>query len=359
MTGTSAFVYSDEYLKYQFGSDHPFTPTRCKQVLDCLERMDIFDHKAKLVRPNPATEDQLLLVHTREYLDYVKKMTERNTGFLDLGDTPATRGLFEGACSVVGGSILGADLIANGSYTHAFNVGGGLHHAKANSASGFCVFNDIAVATRWLQGKHKTRRIAIIDIDGHHGDGTQEIFYREPLLKISSQRIGIFPGTGYADEIGEGDGRGYSINIPLPGGTGDEAYLYAYNEIVPPLLEWYRPELILAQFGIDGHISDPLVGLALTTRTYETVAESLHRLAHRLCGGRLLLFGGGGYNLNPTVRSWILLFVIVSETLSKTSSEYTQLLDKEQPSEDQRAKTRVKEVVKELKKTIFAMHGIR
>ena len=359
MTGTSAFIYSEEYLKYQFGPDHPFTPTRCRQVLDRLQKMNVFNCKAKLVRPNPATEDQLLLVHTREYIDYVKKMSHRNAGFLDQGDTPATQGLFEGACSVVGGSILGAELIANGSYSHAFNVGGGLHHAKANSASGFCVFNDIAIAARWLQLKYETKRIAIIDIDGHHGNGTQDIFYSEPILKISSQRIGIFPGTGYVDEIGEGEGSGYSVNIPLLGGTGDETYLHVYNEIVPPLLEWYRPQIILTQFGIDGHIGDPLVGLALTTRTYEKIAESLHHLAHKLCEGRLLLFGGGGYNLDPTVRSWTLMFLIISEAIPKTSPAYTQLLDKEQPNEDQRAKRYAKKVVEELRTTIFTMHGIR
>ena len=360
MTGTSAFIYSDEYLKYQFGPHHPFTPTRYRQVLDHLERIDVFDHKAKLVSPDLATEEELLLVHTREYINFVKEKCEGGTEFLDFGDTPATRGLFEGACSIVGGSILGADLLAKGSYCHAFNIGGGLHHAKTNAASGFCVFNDIAIATRWLQTKHSLKRIAIIDIDGHHGDGTQEILYREPVLKVSSHRIGIFPGTGYVDEIGEGEGRGYSVNIPLPGGTGDEAYLYAFNEVMLPLVEWFRPEIILAQFGIDGHRSDPLVGLALTTRTYTNVAESLHRLAHRLCEGKLLLFGGGGYNIDATVRSWSLAFGIVSETLPTTSLAYAQLLDKDDPTrEDQRAKDRVKEVVREVKKTVFTIHGIR
>ncbi len=360
MTGTSAFIYSEEYLKYQFGPHHPFTPTRYRQVLDHLKRMSVFDHKARLVRPNTATEEQLLLVHTQEYIDFVRKMCEQGTGLLDSGDTPATQGLFEGACAIVGGSILGTDLLAKGSYSHAFNIGGGLHHAKANAASGFCVFNDIAIATRWLQMRHNIKRIAVIDIDGHHGDGTQEILYREPVLKVSSHRIGIFPGTGYADEIGEGEGRGYSVNIPLPGGTGDEAYLYAFNEIVPPLLEWFRPEIILTQFGIDGHRNDPLVGLALTTRTYTNVAESLHRLAHNLSEGRLLLFGGGGYNIDATVRSWTLAFGVVSETLPTTSPAYATLLDNDdQANEDLRAGARVRETVREVKKTVFAIHGIR
>lgn len=360
MTDTSAFIYSQEYLKYQFGQHHPFTPTRCRQVLDRLERMNVFGHKARLVRPNAATEEQLLLVHTQEYLDFVRKMCEQGAGFLDSGDTPAAHGLFEGACAVVGGSILGADLLAEDLCRHAFNIGGGLHHAKANAASGFCVFNDMAIATRWLQMRHSIKRIAIIDIDGHHGDGTQEILYREPVLKVSSHRIGIFPGTGYTDEIGEGEGRGYSVNIPLPEGTGDEAYLYAFREIVPPLLEWYHPEIILTQFGIDGHRNDPLVGLALTTRTYANVAESLHSLAQKLCEGRLLLFGGGGYDIDATVRSWALVFGIVSETLSETSPAYATLLDKDNTVyKDVRAGARIRETVREVKNKVFAIHGIR
>lgn len=146
------------------------------------------------------------------------------------------------------------------------------------------------------------------------------------------------------------------MNIPLPGNTGDEAYLYAYEEIVPPLLRWYRPEIILCQCGIDGHLGDPLVGLALTSRTYEAVAKSLHDLAHDLCGGRLLLFGGGGYDVDATVRCWALIFAIVSETLSP--STYSVLLDKEAPQERQTVMSTVRGVVEEVKETIFKMHGL-
>ncbi len=360
MTGKSAFIYSKEYLKYQFGPRHPFTPARYGQVLDRLKRMNVFNHKAVLVNPNTATREQLLLVHTQDYLDFVRTTCAQGIGLLDHGDTPAVQGLFEGACTVVGGSTLGAELLAKGLYAHAFNIGGGLHHAKADSASGFCIFNDIAVAIRWLQKRHSIRKIAVIDIDGHHGDGTQEILYHEPVLKVSFHRIGIFPGTGYTDEIGEGEGRGYTVNIPLPGGTGDDAYLYAFGEILPPLLEWFHPEIILVQFGIDGHINDPLVGLALTTRTYTDVAESLHHLAHRLSEGRLLLLGGGGYDMDATVRSWTLAFGIISGTLQETSPAYAQLLDRDNLAyEDLQAGARVRRTVKEVKDTVFAIHGIR
>jgi len=355
MTGTSSFIHSDEYLKYQFGPSHPFKSIRCKLALEILKDLGAFDDKARVITPILASYDDLLLVHAKEYVEYVRRKSDAGYGLLDLGDTPATKGLFEGACAVVGGSILGAKRVIDGEDAHAFNMGGGLHHAKPDAASGFCVFNDIAIAVRWLQKNRNVQRIAIIDIDGHHGDGTQEIFYDEPILKISSQRIGIFPGTGYVDEIGEGAGEGYSVNIPLLGNTGDAAFLYAYEEIVPPLLKWYRPEIIFCQCGIDGHLGDPLVGLALTTRTYETVARSLHNLAHDLCGGRLLLFGGGGYDVNATARCWALIFSIVSEAV--LPSKYGQLLDKE-VHESQTASSRVRSVVEEIKRTIFKMHGL-
>jgi acetoin utilization protein AcuC len=355
MTGTSSFIYSDEYLKYQFGPTHPFKPIRCKFALDILKDLGAFNNRAKVITPNPASHEDLLLVHTREYIEYVRRKSEAGYGLLDLGDTPATKGLFEGACAVVGGSILGAKRIIDGEDAHAFNVGGGLHHAKPDAASGFCVFNDIAIAARWLQ-KRNVQRIAIIDIDGHHGDGTQEIFYHEPVLKISFQRIGIFPGTGYVDEVGEGAGEGYSVNIPLPGKTGDGAFLHAYEAVVPPLLKWYQPEIIFCQCGIDGHVGDPLVGLALTTKTYEAVAKSLHSLAHDLCNGRLLLFGGGGYDVKTTARCWALIFAIVSETIPPT--EYSELLHKEVLQENQTSASRVRSVVEEIKGTIFKMHGL-
>jgi len=359
MTGTSSFIYSDEYLKYQFGQGHPFKPIRCKLALDLLKDLGVFGDKAKTIVPSPCSYDDLLLVHTREYIEYVRKKSEAGYGLLDLGDTPATKGLFEGACAVVGGSILGAKRVMEGDDTHAFNVGGGLHHAKPDSASGFCVFNDVAIAARWIQKNHNIQRIAILDIDGHHGDGTQEIFYDEPVLTIDFHRIGIFPGTGYVDEVGEGAGRGYSVNIPLPGNTGDEAFLQAYEEVVPPLLKWYRPEVILCQCGMDGHLGDPLVGLALTTKTYEAVARSLHDLAHELCGGRLLLFGGGGYDVNATARCWALAFTVVSETYQAIPADkYSELLDREALGENQAAVAKVKDVVEEIRRTVFRIHGL-
>lgn len=360
MSGFTAFVYRDEYLNYQFGPGHPFKPIREKYTLDLLQELGIFDDKAEFYTPRLATEKDLSLVHSKEYIDFVKKMSEKGKGYLDYGDTPATKGIYEGTCSVVGGSLCAADLIIEGKASHAFNPGGGLHHAKENSAAGFCVFNDVAIATRYLQRKYSLERIAIVDVDGHHGDGTQEIFYHEPVLTISFHRYGrvfpFYPGTGDVTEIGEDNGRGYSVNIPLQAGTGDKAYLYAFNEIVPPLIKKYEPEILLNQFGVDTHYQDPLVGLSLTTKAYKEISSSLHELAQEVSEGKYLMFGGGGYKPKNVARCWAIMFVTVAEAQPKEPKKYEELFDPELKEEDEFEK--VKETVDHVKELIFPLHGL-
>ena len=356
MSGLTAFIYKDDYLNYQFGPGHPFKPIREKYTLDRIKELAILDGKAKCYEPNPASEEDLLLVHSREFIDYVKHMSKLGSGYLDYGDTPATKGIYEASCLVVGGSIYGADLIMEGEVSHAFNPGGGLHHARENSAAGFCVFNDVAITARHLQKKYGIKKIAIVDIDGHHGDGTQEIFYDEPILTISFHRVGIYPGTGYVDELGRGEGEGYSVNVPLPAGTHDEAYLYAFDEVVEPLIEAYEPEVLLNQFGVDGHYQDPLVGLGLTTKAYSEVSTRMHKLAHKISGGRYLIFGGGGYNPSNVARCWTIMFATVSEVLIK---KLEALFDREQPRKDERVFERVRKTVERVKETIFPLHGLK
>lgn len=355
MSGITAFIYRDDYMSYQFGPGHPFKPIREKYTLDKIKELGILNGNAKQYEPKPASEEDLLLVHSKEYIEYVKRMSSVGGGYLDYGDTPATKGIYEASCSVVGGSICGADLIMGGEVSHAFNPGGGLHHAKEDCAAGFCVFNDIAIAVRHLQKKYGLKKIAIVDIDGHHGDGTQEIFYGEPILTISFHRWGIYPGTGYVNELGRGEGRGYSVNVPLPGGTHDEAYLYAFDEVVPPLIESYEPEILVNQFGVDGHYQDPLVGLGLTTRAYSEISARMHGLAHQTSGGRYLILGGGGYNPSNVCRCWAVMFATVSGAPEKLE----ELFDEGGPRKDERVFAMVKETVKEVKETVFPLHGLK
>ncbi len=355
-----AFIFHDDYLKYDFGLGHPLKIVRERYTLDLLQSLGIFKGKAKLCEPEPATDDELLLIHTEKYIDFVKKKSEEGFGYLDYGDTPATKGCFEVSAIRVGGSIHGAKLIMAGVVDHAFNPGGGFHHARESNAAGFCIFNDVAVTIRLLQNRFGVKRIAIIDIDGHHADGTQWVFYKEPIMKISLHRYDRFfyPGTGSVEECGEGDGKGYNINIPLPAGTDDDTYLYAFNEIVPPLIEWYKPEIILNQFGVDGHRDDPLVGLALTTKTYEQIANTMHKLAHQFSEGKYLVLGGGGYSPNTVARCWAIMFITVAETLPNDNSRYKKLFDEVIPSENQFIFHAVKYTVERIKKNIFPIHNL-
>jgi len=359
MSGKTAFLYHDDYLSYNFGPMHPLRPQRYKDTFELLQKLGVFDEKVKHYKPGHASEKDLMLVHSKEYIRMVKMQCETGTGYLDYGDTPARRGVYEASCAKVGGSILGADLIMRGEVEHAFNVGGGLHHATKDSAAGFCVFNDVAIAARHVQQRHGLKRIAIVDVDGHHGDGTQWTFYKEPILTISLHRYGgFYPGTGSVDEIGEGDGKGYSVNVPLPIGTSDEAYLEAFNEIVPPLIERFKPEILLTQFGVDTHYQDPLVGLALTTKSYIKVSSTLHQLAHKISKGRLLVFGGGGYEPSNVSRCWALIFITIADVTPKDEDTYKGLFDRDIKAQNPRILKKVRDTIKDVKKIVFPLHHL-
>jgi len=364
MTAKTAFIYHDDYLGYNFGPSHPLRPQRYKDTFQLLQKLGIFNENVKHYKPDRANEEDLKLVHSEEYIRSVEKKCGEGTGYLDYGDTPARKGVYVSSCAKVGGSILGADLIMRGDVNHAFNVGGGLHHATRNSAAGFCVFNDVAIAARHLQQRHGVKRIAIVDVDGHHGDGTQWIFYKEPVLTISLHRYGggflgrFYPGTGSVDEIGEGEGKGYSVNVPLPRGTFDEAYLEAFNEIVPPLIEKYDPEILLNQFGVDTHYQDPLVGLSLTTKSYVEVSSTLHQLAHKVSDGRYLIFGGGGYEPSNVSRCWALMFITVAGVTPKNEKMYRELFDKNVQFQNPEVLEEVRETITQVKKTVFPLHNL-
>ncbi len=354
----SAFIYSDTYLKYNLGRTHPLKPDRCKQTLEILKGLNVFDDEyVLLVEPPPATEDELMLVHTEDYINFVKRMSERGYGVLDFGDTPVTKGIYDGAVARVGGSLEGARLILSGRVAHAFNFGGGWHHARSDRAAGFCVFNDVAIAARFFL--KKGMKVAIVDVDGHHGDGTQEEFYEEKdVLTISFHRYGpgFYPGTGDVNETGEGEGEGYAVNVPLPAGTDDKSYIYAFREIVPPLISAFRPDVIIQQFGVDSHYEDPLVGLSLTTHAYEEIAHIMHNISHDTCDGRYLVLGGGGYSKN-VARSWAIIFITVSEAKCDRNA-YEKLHDTHSSGDNIRDD--VREVVERVKDVLIKSEvGVR
>ena len=312
MGGRTTLVYSEKFLNYNLGPTHPLRPIRVKLTHDLIQAKGLIDNKSiTTTNARVATEEEILLFHEAEYVQLVKKYSEKGSGVLDMGDTPAFKGCFEATSLVVGASLEACDRVMNGEVEHAFNPSGGLHHAHPERASGFCIFNDPAISINYLKKKHGIKKLVYLDIDAHHGDGVMYGFYDDPsVLDIDFHESGryLFPGTGFPDETGEGEAKGLKLNIPLPPDTGDRAYLKAFQRIVPAAIKRFKPDIILVQCGADGHADDRLANLRLTTKTYETVVSEMHALAHELCRGRLMLFGGGGYTLSNVPRVWTVAF---------------------------------------------------
>ncbi len=347
----TVFIWSDSYYDYSFPGDHPFKSIRESLTKKFLEQMGLF-HQISQAQPEQIGEEVLLEVHSKEYVEMVKKMSERGFGMLDEGDTPAFKGIFEASLVRVAGNLKALEEIESGNFIHAVNVGGGLHHAKRSQAGGFCVFNDIAILVK--EAEKRYTRVAVVDIDGHHFDGTQSLLYDDDKsLKISMHMYhrNFFPGSGNVNEIGEGRGKGMTINIPLPPGTGDDAYLMAFEEIAYPSLSRFKPDLIIMEVGGDSHFGDPLVELKLSTMGYLSVVRRVHDLAHEVSGGRLIMTGGGGYNYDATARIWTLA---IAEIAGIKEMELEALHDCCSTVSTPIVMEKVKKVVEDLKR----IHGL-
>lgn len=295
-------VWDERFTDYDFGDDHPFTERSRRSAVRLLETLTL--PSTEFLRDVPVPTHELLRTfHETEYLTRVEGASVRGKPVpLDSGDTPSFPGCFEAAGRVVEGAVRAADF-ALAERAAAFHPAGGLHHAHPDRASGFCIFNDVAIAVqRALDSGH---RVAYIDVDAHHGDGVMYGFYRSGrVLDIDFHQDGrtLFPGTGRTDEVGAGDGAGLKVNLPLPPGAGDEALAPLVRRVVPPLLRSFRPELIVLQHGADGHVGDPLTSLQYTSNGYDEVDRVVIALAHELCEDRLVVTGGGGYRPEAVAR---------------------------------------------------------
>jgi acetoin utilization protein AcuC len=274
--------------------------------LDLLSGADV-----AVVPPRTATDEELLLAHAPEYVRAVRRAEPDLHYGLGTEDVPVVPGMHDAAARIVGATLVAAEQVMSGAATRAFSMAGGLHHAHRMQAAGFCVYNDLAVAIRYMQQRYGAR-VMYIDYDAHHGDGVQWIFYRDPeVLTVSYHESGafLFPGTGFIDEIGEGEGYGYSVNVPLDPHTEDESYIHVFDELVPQLAEAFQPDVIVLQNGCDAHYLDPLTHLRCTTRTFDAVLRTVCGLADTFCRGRILATGGGGYAIEEVVpRAWALVW---------------------------------------------------
>ncbi len=310
------FLSSPEVWQRGHGEGHPLKPERLKRTHELIDEVGALSApNVRLVAPQPASREELALFHTEEYLNTVERLShgerDARAGRFNFGpgDNPVFPGMYESERLKVGSALQGARLLMSGACEVAFSYCGGLHHGGPGVASGFCVFNDAAVAIRWLM--EQGLRVAYVDIDVHHGDGVQAAFYgTDQVLTISIHQDGrtLFPGTGAIEETGVDAGRGYSLNVPLPPNTTDGPYLEAFAAIVPPMLARFEPDLLVTQLGVDTHILDPLANLSLTTHGQEQLFRSLSELAPR----RWLALGGGGYNLSVVPRAWTLAFGAMS-----------------------------------------------
>jgi acetoin utilization protein AcuC len=309
--------YGDDAPWYDHGPQHPLRPARVLLTRALIHDYGVVDGLRVVETPaRDASDQELLRVHSESYIDAVRRAGHGERGpwgrfGFGPGDNPIFPSMHEASARVAGASIVAAEAVMSRRAEHAFNPAGGLHHAMPERASGFCVYDDPAIAIAALLHAG-AERIAYVDVDVHHGDGPQAIFYDDPrVLTISLHQDGrtLFPGTGFVDELGAGDARGTSVNVPLPPFTGDEQWLRAFSEVVPPLVEAWSPEVLVTQLGCDSHYTDPLANLALTTATYRKAAGILHDLAHSAAGGRWLATGGGGYQWARVVpRAWTIYF---------------------------------------------------
>jgi acetoin utilization deacetylase AcuC-like enzyme len=302
--GRTGFVYHSDYLNHDMGSGHPESPERLWAILKQLTASRVLA-RLQRIEPRAASDDWIMQVHAASYISALKiRAPSRGRVALD-PDTSMSEGSLPAAYLAVGGALAAADAIVSGEIEHAFcAVRPPGHHAEHDRAMGFCLFNNVAIAARYVQQQHHLERVLIIDWDVHHGNGTQHTFYQDPsILFFSTHQYPYYPGSGRASERGEGRGEGTTINVPLTAGQSDEDYREVFEQVLVPAAETFKPEFILISAGFDAHKDDPLAGMGLTEDGYAALTGVVARMARRHCNGRILSCLEGGYNLTALAAS--------------------------------------------------------
>jgi acetoin utilization protein AcuC len=318
MTCTMHVAWDERLARYDFGPGHPMAPVRVELTVALARAFGVLGATGvTMAAPEPATAAELELVHDAGYVTAVRRASDPGQPGLDaatlfrygLGteDDPVFPGMHDAAALIAGATLAAARAVWAGAADHGASIAGGLHHAMAGRASGFCVYNDPAIAIAWLLAQG-AERVAYVDIDVHHGDGVQAAFWDDPrvlTISLHEHPATLFPGTGLPTEAGARDAEGSAVNVALPAGTRDAGWLRAFHATVPPLLRAFRPQVLVSQHGCDTHWSDPLANLELSIDAQRAAHAAIHRLAHETAGGRWLLTGGGGYELVQVVpRTW-------------------------------------------------------
>jgi acetoin utilization protein AcuC len=317
--GPASVVFDESLVRYDFGPGHPMSPLRVDLTVRLSEELGVFDDGVRTVPAPVADEEAVLTVHDEALVEAVTRAgttpgwTDPARG-LGTDDNPVFEGMHVAARHVVGASLEAFRQVWTGESLHSANISGGLHHAMPGAASGFCIYNDIAVGIRWLLDQG-VERVAYVDVDVHHGDGVERIFWDDPrVLTVSVHETGqmLFPGTGFPGDLGGPAAEGSAVNLALPPGTADAGWLRGFHAVVPPLLREFQPEVLVTQHGCDSHMEDPLAHLMLSVDGQRAAYLALHDLAHEVCDGRWVVTGGGGYALVEVVpRAWTHLLAIV------------------------------------------------
>jgi len=308
-------VYAGDALaRYAFGHGHPFGPDRFYAFWRRFQELGL--ERACCIRaPVAAEREAIERFHTREYVAQVIRQSKTGEGFLDYGDTPAFRGVYEAACYVAGSGLDAARRILHGECRRAFVPIGGLHHARRDRAAGFCVFNDCALVIEALRAEHRVCRVAYVDIDAHHGDGVFYAFESDPDLHIADMHEDgrfLYPGSGARTETGKGAARGTKLNLPLPPGADEKLFFRLWHQI-EEFVARCKPEFILFQCGADSLAGDPITHLRLTPQCHQHAARALCRIAEEHCQGRILAFGGGGYNRGNLAEAWTAVAAVLAD----------------------------------------------
>lgn len=373
----AVFVYSPEFETFSYPEDNPFKTDRAGQLRKVLNSMGLlYGAGRREMPPVPADRKALKKFHSARYLYALKTAAEGkwDNEALNMGigsvDCPVFAGMYDYAALATGATVVGADLIMSGSANIVFNPSGGFHHAGPERAAGFCYMNDVAIACTILAEQRK--RVLYLDVDVHHGDGVAYAFYeRSDVMTISlheDPRV-LFPGTGFEDEIGSGKGLGYCVNVPLPVGTYDEAYMRAFDAVAIPLIFAFNPDVIVFELGVDALAGDPLAHLCLTNNTYAAIIKHLMSFDKPI-----LATGGGGYNVENTVRAWALAWAVfcgedtdpgmdstVGGVMLASTDWRGGLRDRELPvTKHQREVVlpAVERVIESVKARVFPIHGL-
>ena len=370
-------VFSQQFSHHSYGPGHPLKVERLQLTMELIRAYGLFDtSKADWIEAQEAEEEDILLVHSPEYLKILKEANQGQPPSqtweygLGSGDNPVFPGLYDWSLLVTGATLECVRQVTDKNRQIAFNIAGGLHHALKSRASGFCYINDPAVGIAKMV--QEGLRVVYLDVDVHHGDGVEAAFYdTDQVLTISIHQHGhtLFPGTGFPEEMGEGPGRGYAVNVPLAPGTDDDLYLWAFMEIVPPLVRAYDPDVLVTQLGVDSLVTDPLATLDLSIAGFSRVVEEI-----KSWGLKWVALGGGGYNIMNVARAWTKAWAIMKGVelpdqlpepfVSEHQSELGQNPTLSDPPHEThpiiagRAKALAKSTVERLKETIFPIVGV-